>query len=723
MAISYKLAPFPTHAEIIHELSLALGTNKTVASKLKALVDPNKASSITNPIDLKSLLSDALTVPLKRVLGIHAQAVTDVVIAYFRDYSELVAQENADGLTRHDLLRLLAVNFLPEFWNEILYQLAARFELPANLINEMCQLNISSLQVASEWISVEYPGGSESWMQRARASLSYDDSTAGLFKYHLRPYDNHVAQSLPMPETILRLFTVEFASTDEQRFLVVLLIARLLDYVKRTNILKISIPLATSRVILDDTIPIFKRFRECLLDERRANIIARAQLERIYEKLDNAVSLDTVKDASSPQKVLDLIHQAQTLHSNTYSLQNPVADKSYYYLARYNVLSGDLNSAAKQYSEALDRALYTDGILTQAIINEGYLISARIDNRVLLKRLRRAANILILDGNGSPEASSFSNRFNDHIADWEVEHWACEYQNTFKREFMFSGYSVTETTIEPWFLKNSKQAHRKVDVRSPNAKRTSGIGITNKTPQILLSMENQDDDGFTKLLNKKVDIDVADSFGTTPLIYALHLLNPLTKENPKISYFDYLVKLPHSLETLSSYSSMYETTALACAIETGKSRYLEGVLSLADQALKGEHNEFSKYDFVNQKCPEYYPLTRLVRLIIGVNNPNQLNRYQKPSIELFELSQLYEMARILIAHKGTSGQSVGLELSPYWLAIKFDEVELLRLLLTSDADPATPFHDLNNAKTYTTLEFCHQYKSEKCIRFLEAMTK
>lgn len=119
MISTNPIKPFPSHAEIVQQIAFALGTYKAVSKRLKANVDPKKSTSVITAVDLQELLSEVITKPLQsNALGTFAIVVTNVVLEYFRDYSELVANVSADGLTRRRVLQSLAVNVLPEFLNE-----------------------------------------------------------------------------------------------------------------------------------------------------------------------------------------------------------------------------------------------------------------------------------------------------------------------------------------------------------------------------------------------------------------------------------------------------------------------------------------------------------------------------------------------------------------------------------------------------------------------------
>ena len=233
------------------------------------------------------------------------------------------------------------------------------------------------------------------------------------------------------------------------------------------------------------------------------------------------------------------------------------------------------------------------------------------------------------------------------------------------------------------------------------------------------------------MLENNASVDTKDNYGTTPIIKSLQLLNPIGAQSPNSSaYFDMLVTLPHALETLLSYSTLFNCTVLSTAIETGKSQYVEFVLNLAMRAIESKcENDFSNASMiklVNQECSILHcpPLSLVTRLIIGIKRPDRLNSLQKRAVDHYELDHLYKIVNMLLTHGARPGCLPHDQLhSPFWLALEFDEHELLQVMLNHGADPSAVFHDLDRANTVSAVQFAVSHGSFNCLELLEQINQ
>ncbi len=716
--------PFPSHLELINEIAVALNVRKPIEKELSSV-------SGLSLVDMKYLLEQVLIPAITKSASPEvANIVHTVVLEYFREYAELVRDENADGVSREEVEKLLAEYLLPEFWNELLFQVAKYSSLPGKVLIEMCQPSNSSLQLASAWIGTKLPK-SVDWREHCRTKLQHYDGQAGLFKYHLQSYAKHADQSVPGQATIDRIFPIPGIAKHEQRlFRSALTLARVIDYTKRTEIGKASLGLATNSGGLGNTTPMFKAFRNALADERRAKIIARAQLEITYDKLDRALALDTSKAENAKEEARALLAYAKYTHSKSHSEHHPIADKTLFYWARYYVLSGDLESAVKSYGQAFDQALYCDGPLTHQIIQEGYRVAARHNAKgsmALLRKLKKAATLLMLDGTANLAKFAFTNKSDEIIAGWEIEQWAAEFNGIFNPLAMFIIAKHNQTELRPWFLEHNNNASKQVDMRSPNAKVKSGVGITKTTPKLIYCIEKNDTEGFKKLIQKGACVNKQDSFGATALIKSLTLVRPEIKSNNL--FFDTLIQMPHSIDALNAYCTNSCSTALSGAIDSASVNNVNQVLRLAKEAADPNQLEEQLQALVNQKGAYnlHYaipPLFYILERIGDIKHIDALTSYQQKTARSYNLTDLRTMANLLLRNgaKPEHQQSPQFEPTPFWLAILLDESEILACMLHHGAEPTASYHDPNHVRSYSALDFASLQGSKECEQLLKCET-
>lgn len=720
-------SPYPSHVEIIRAIAVALGTKKPLAGKLDYIIKNQVAVS---PDDIAFLLQKVISEPLKKgVAPLTAELLSQLVTAYLIDYTQLLCDENADGLTRDQTVLLLSNHVLPEFWNSLLFHVHDHFSVPLETLNRMCSLDVSALQVASEWIGTKFPGGETSWKEYTQRTQNNDTGNSGLYTFHLGKNENHSHQNLPNQQSLYRLFTSPSSMGETMRgqALSVLTLARVLDYVKRTSIIKDSVPLAFSPSCVE-TNTIFSDFRRQLQQSRQTEELELNKLYETYTKLDAALSPNTIKDGDTPAQCRTLLAKARAQHKLVSSEQRPLADRSHFYQARFHVLSGALLPAVEEYELALSEALYRDGPLLPRIIQEGYCVAARYGKgtHVLLKKLKMAATMFGIDGASVHDRKTFANKGDDHLTQWERSHWKAKFQTNFKTECMFPEFNLPTLEIKPWFLNSHGSTKNKIDPRYPNAKKTSGETISTTTPQISLCIRERNFIIFQKLLDKGADINVIDDFGSTPLISALSLLNPMNSTFNKndIEFINALQELPHTYETLNSYDQSSLSTALSCAIDTGELKYVDLILSMANKTVNANTSEPLMAELVNKiiLVHRFAPIFYILQLIAGVKHRDKLQHFQQAS-HIYDLEQLRGMAKLLLTNAADPNLrfiSHGpTNYGPFWLAIQLDEAELLTAMLSAGADSATPLVSLNSKSVFSPLQYATANGASECASLLK----
>jgi len=723
--------PFYAHAELVRIVAVALGTKKSASQNLDGIIRDQLAISIA---ELKQLLKDVVLDPLEQSVGaVPATIAHNVVLEYFRDYTELVRSVNADGFTREEMSEWLANSVIPEFFNELSHQIHCHFKVPGELLVHMTQPGDSALQLASNWIGSEFPEGEQAWATHSRSRLTQDGDKAGLYKYHMRDYELHAEQPLPTSQTIDRLFPISNVSkSDQQRFKVVMYLARLIDLAKRTEFGEVAVTRTYSG---GPTTGFFVELQRSIAEERMARIIPRAGLQAVYTDLNKSLALETKKPAESAHSAQTLLEKAAELHRTTWAVDNPVADQSHFYKGRFSVFSGDLQKAGEHYNKALESALYTDGPLTQKIIEEGYRVAARHNGKGandLLRHLRKAANILLLDGTGIPEQASFARKRADHVADWEKQNWKAEFDACFPPECMFPDCELPPLEVNPWFLKTAKESNGKpIDTRSPNAQQKEGAVVTRSVPKLSRAISEGDQKKFKQLLDKGADVNVSDSYGSTPLIEAMIRMNPVTNNGPvKTRYFyDVLIGKPHTTETLCALCTFKGSTALKCAIDTGEFAVVEQIINMFNKAKEASvDSTFDLEDFINQAVcvdhmvnPRYCsPLYCVLGIIGGVTRRDALPAYKQHAFRFDEV-ELRRIAVLLIQNGAHFDEHPVCDSSnsAFWLSIILDEAELLQEMLKHDADPAASLLDMNNATTESAIDVARRHQSSDCVETLK----
>lgn len=718
--------PYPSLIEIIRAIAVLLETKKPIG---KFLDDKNKNYLAAGLEEKHYLLDEVVKNPLKaKLTPLISEVLFQLFDGYTYEYIQLIGQTSVDGLTRDEVMDALSKHIVSEFWVSLLEQVHHHCGVPMKTLYTMCAVESSALQIISKWVGNKFPGGYEEWLIFAKTSLRYDDGDAAFYKYHLSEYSEHSSQSLPSQQTVYRLFAGESHLVSDARcqYIPLLTLARVMDAVKRMPILKKSLEAAFGPACANQSESSAKFVRE-ICDAKKRKGIDSDKLQVIYKKLDLELSLTTTKDSGASHRSLMLLDEARTLHKAINGKDNPRLDKSHFYQARFSAIYGDLTASRDHYGNALEQAIYRDGPLLGQIIEEAYRIGARAGkgSQVVLKKLKIAATSYCFDGVAAHGRKPFSNTVDDHLKSWEVEGWAAGFDELVKPECMFESANVPVQVIEPWFLKQYHDNETALNPRYKDAKKKTGKGITQNSPQLILSIQNMQYAIFIKLMEKGADVNVFNDQGGTPLIWALHYMNPLIHDNVK-DYRKYLLPLleiEHCFETLASYDHMSTSTALSCSINTGQVHYVDKILSLMRASLSAGSSARIVDEVISRRVTQNHVshLFYVLQLIGGVTHRETLTAYQQSAYR-YDVEQLRLMAALLIDN-GAVADAREVNQSPpgfnaFWLAIQLDESVILSKMLGSGVDCTTPLVDLNTKSSMTPIQFAIAESAKSCMRVL-----
>lgn len=718
--------PFPSQIEIIRAIAVVLETKKPMA---RFLDDSKKNFLAAGREEIHYLLDEVVRKPLKDKLSpLTSEVLFELFDSYIYEYIHLVRETNADGLTRDEILVALSNHVVSEFWVSLTQQVHSHYSVPERTLIAMCSVESSALQIVSKLIGSEYNGGYDEWLKHAKKTLKYYHGDSVLYKYHLCEYRNHSDKSLPSQQSIYRLFTEELMPESDLRVrsTALLTLARVLDLVKRIPILKESLALAFVPEYGLSDVPLTECFKciNCAIGKKG---VRTDKLQMIYDQLEIELSLTNRKDNDAAHRALLLLDEAGSVYKLISKKTPWRLDRSHYYRARFSTLYGDLTCASKHYRCALQQAIYGDGPLLRKIIEEGYCVGARAGkgSSVELKKLKIAAISLCFDGTAVHHRKPFSNNKDDYLQIWEVQEWAAQFDQLFKSEFMFKNANVSELSIEPWFLIKDRKKGHKFNPRYKDAPKKIGKGITHTSRQLIISIQKKEYEQFKKLMCAGANVNAFNDHGATPLIAALHNMNPVLYddflENEK--YIGPLLDSVHDIETLRSYDHLFMDTALSASINTGQYRLVKTVVEMLRSASIEECTPSYLTEGLNKRVTQYHatPLFYVLQLIGGVKHRDKLPTL-KQGAYCYDVNQLRKIA-ILLIECGANASTRELDQSlpgfnSFWLAILLDESEIFSKML-DDVGSETPLIDLTNCSACTPIQYAQQNSAEECLVLLQ----
>lgn len=718
--------PYPTFIEVLRAFTRALDIKYS-----KKILDDKAFDRHFDPRLTDTLIEDCLTTPLIKYVGSQAsELISGTFKRMIQEYSKLIAEVAADGITRQEMIPLLLKWF---YKDRIAQSLAEIFSAtggpsPVTLFGS----DDNAVEVVLNWIS-----NNETGWKAYHSSLTKDQ------RDRLSAWSRG---ELPSSQYIILMSDWSAGSSSDKvnwdRAKLLLLIARAIESVRRQenqqnliDAVRLSLWGAEEKGDLASAV---------LQLQNKANNQHAAIIPYIAE-IEHRLRRTSTKQPEERTRVKQCLDfskaQLKAIPSGfttTYWLD--------WYEARWYMLSGDLMKANELYQQAFNDCLFRSGENQRLIIEEALVVAASLKrpDKVFLKHLKWAS---LKFGYDLPSVKGFqpSNKFSATIEDWEIDLWKSNLLRAFPKHGFFPGFSVEKNMprIGPWLCADPDAI--KPDYNRPDRERKIGDTWKKTLPQLVWFTVQENVPVVEKLLDKEATVNCASDVGDTPILMALESLN-VTELPPRSldeRCFNLISQHPHASDTINKRTQKKRLLPIISAVLSGRPDVVEKVLELgADPNGRGETDEQTPLNLCLKyigvvKDPEKYleiqrtmPITPEVldsirrysgglsgftleqqKLLLAENRQNEFfsafadtyrqNRTNQITKHM-SLANLRSIAKKLIEN----GADVNAEHSspqkgytPLMLAAEWDEKELFEIMVHNGGDPRKQYYNslLNKA--------------------------
>lgn len=568
--------PYPTFIEIIRIISKAFD----VKSSNKVLVD--KALDRTVDVRIVHRQLEEATDRVSKYIDVKiGHMLEEGIKAAFDEYTDVVANLCADGVSRSQILAVLNEKLLAKHVAKMLKKLLLSVSGPNSIL--FFSHDTSSVPMVIEWTSKNDKG----W---GRYLSNIDKDKREVIKGWIK--EDH----LPSIQSIQALQTWSNGPWPEQidwvRIRTLLMLARSIDFLRKelshTNLIECC------RLALWDAADNSKSLRQEIQSIQLKCNSDLKPLMPIISSIQQGLKRTSTKENRSKKTLRNALDELRNYFQNSKSAQH-----NNYWLdwheARWYVLSSDLESALQFYTKAFKDSLFRSGINQKHIIEESLVVasSAIKPDKVLLKHLKNASIMFKYDI-PSVKQKSPSNKFEDIIEDWEIENWKASFFIVFPKSGMFQEAEELDinANIGPIIVENADKIQP--DYRYPDRKIKVGENRVKIWPQLAWFTGREDISVVKRLLDEGASVNVATKSGDTPILMALEALNvceiPYRSLNDKM--FNLISNLDHKKQIINKRTEKKRLLPIISAVESGRVDIVEKILELgADVNGRGVSDE------------------------------------------------------------------------------------------------------------------------------------
>ncbi len=557
---NYPEPPLPRHGEILRFILNALDLKSSLGERTDALDKLARGESFNARI-LDEVTEEAIVTQLAKSLVKDQQINTFfpelmrvTVQGFFNDVARLANQVGPDCLRREEAVPLL----IEHLWCGRVA--ATLMELQKGLggpnVFKLCQAKTSSVAVVLDWAG-DVIGAD--LVANAKANKTRQDQL-------LKWLSGKDIPSLSGIKTYCR----EMKSHPELWALGVwLIIARALATMEKAA--ANAFPNLKLREILAHEFQAGVHGRDVRTIYFDANMEAGKRLSELHtveqelERYTHPTNPKTIGDKDAAKQLFDKIDEL--LHAYNAEHLRYWRD---WQMARWHVLSGDLEKAIPFYVDALSGSMYRSARHFEAMLKEGLTVAAVGRKRVALKQIKAMAAFRGVFGDG-------------RLQNWEEAQFAAGFSNVFPLSGMYPGAKPIECPplhlfmFEAESLRGLKPNLRKPDriislKMLPRGKR--------RYPQLVWYASEGKADELAKLLEAGANVNKCDENGGSALLCALQA----KYQNHGDDTASLLLKAEHAPKTLNTRTQKRGLTPLMLAIQHGDVETVERLLSMGASA-------------------------------------------------------------------------------------------------------------------------------------------
>jgi Fe2+ transport system protein FeoA len=374
------------------------------------------------------------------------------------------------------------------------------------------------------------------------------------------------------------------------------------------------------------------------------------------------------------------------------------------------VCSGRLEEARKEYRRLFDYVFYVGEDLDR-IYHEALVFAAVCGDRVFLKELK---NLGRLFGRYSePIHAENSKASKKHktaeVEDWEVVHWANEFEQYFPAEFFFNGVQPIRSGSKLISgLKDLGPDELSLTIKDwrPPQSQLKNVGGKRLTALMYFTMLGKIDE-VRELISMGADVNILSSSNDSALMMAIQRATPTESGPTDASFFEAISKAEHNQEVLNTPSDKIKSTVLGCAVESGNPAIVKRILEMGADP--------NQQCYVEQVSPLYKAVHAFSRL---PDFDDFMRKFEQGDLALMESVRRHapDMGIDFVSQEKTIKQmmsnpqhrKIGIKLFEYYrkeqgaTVSEGDLREIIDLLLAKGADP-NQGHAVNGWKGYTPL--------------------
>jgi hypothetical protein len=618
--------PYPRIGEIYRCLANALDTRSSALEASRGI------DSLARDADFDYvLLSESAEKLLLEPLGKHggpeiANAVTDFIEQFIRDYLGLVTAIPLDSIDRKEALPLLTQHLFASCGAAFL--LSIRQTCGGPDLMSLLSPSAQPMAVVLDWAGFAESGLGENWVGKLYPGSTGEDKRRRDLIGRWRRGD-----ALPKLQNLV-LLAKDLQRQWPEKVAVIanlkrwLLVARALSWFERE-----------AAGLMPPGFALRGLVRAELLTGVPQRDVGLALLARVQEagqsmqelKYAGLTLMDGLK-RTVPKEAGDQARLSAELKAFEKLLVEPgPKGRSRYLLhwawARWHVFSGRLEDALIDYETAFDAALYRAGSNQQEIFKELLVVAARLgSNTPVLKRIKNQAVAFGLFK--APEEGQI-------LENWEHAQLCDQFERVFPPLGRFVEVFVSGENEKLSFpvLDVNKLESLKPDIAKPA--RVIGLrgvdGQVLRRPQLSVFVSSGQTEKVRQLIAAEAPVDQLDVTGGSALLAAIQRFQAKGDRGP----LDVLLEQPHQKETLDSATQRKKLTPLLCAIECGAPDVVAMLLTMgASPERRGTTDNLT-------------PLYRCMSYVAWVWNPRrtsqqfQQKRVQTPDIHMADALRRY----------------------------------------------------------------------------------